>query len=694
MYYKYQPDINNSDYYNNDLAHLTDGTITIENIYDDYPFTDANGDSVDDYITIAENSETHTESTIIQKVTVAEKNEPLDSEWPGYRRIDIKVSAPDPNGKVKEQYLRLRTGKATLSRTIQYILRSKYEMIVDCTPKVQSIIEQPVEIDIKLPKGLTSTMFPLTLNIEVVNMSLSPDVSKPKNSLPVEVGTSPETGKPTFYFVKTIETKAEYDSLPDDESKNYEVLKTYWVTNIADSASEIKVTNYYFVDGEASFGNGVLFSDVKVNTDGQLFRGVGTPTRISFKLKEALSETDEDVTVILNGLKDEEGQTTLDVRPEGLTYEVDVTTATVDGDVSFTVEHPNYITASSQVVTRKSGRFTDLKVGGDATAVPYGAAPTSISFKLDNDDPNPSSRLIKVSYSGLIDSEEEGDPYSQIIDLSNLSDYVSLSEDKVVTITNLLVSTDDKNIQFTVEELNGVYDKITSGIFTRRLRKFESVSLSPTTLAGDAGLPVTLSFSGAELIDGMTVTLELDGLAPKAGTLSTKATTEYTYTVSGTGKQTVELETTESTTSSRTCSVKLKAAGFEDSEEVTVTQSAGITTTISNMTITLSVTGWSAPNNQNMKGYFSMVASENGVMSYSNNNVTVSSNSNGYGNNKVTTYTIQVTNIAIQNASNSCNITISCKNGNTTYGSKTIGINDLISNPNPSVALNLNPPLR
>ena len=78
----------------------------------------------------------------------------------------------------------------------------------------------------------------------------------------------------------------------------------------------------------------------------------------------------------------------------------------------------------------------------------------------------------------------------------------------------------------------------------------------------------------------MKVTLELDGLKPIGTTLETRAATSYVYTVRGTGKQTITLVTTESTSTTKTCSAKLKAeegSGFEDSELLSVVQSNIVT---------------------------------------------------------------------------------------------------------------------
>ena len=100
-----------------------------------------------------------------------------------------------------------------------------------------------------------------------------------------------------------------------------------------------------------------------------------------------------------------------------------------------------------------------------------------------------------------------------------------------------------------------------------------TTSLNKTSLGADANQEVVLSFSSEDLVDGMPVTLELDGLKPK-NDLPTKALARYVYTVNGTGTQTITLVTTESTTTNKTCTIQLKADGFEDSAVMTVAQTA------------------------------------------------------------------------------------------------------------------------
>lgn len=542
FYYRYEPVLGSGTYENNLISN--GGHISLE---------DPDGGQIE-----GEN--------VIATFAVADKDE-VDGEWAGYRRVDIDINEPDDNGDVKEQSFVLRTDKATLSRVIRHTLREKYTMDVECTPAVLANIGEELQLDIKLPGGLTANMFPLVLRIEVENTSLSPDASK--NTIPVEVGKSTipgKVGQPTFYYVKTIETKAEYDNLPTTGTSK--VVTTHWITNIAKSASNIYVTNEYFVDDYDDFLNGVIFTAVKVIPDDSIFYGEGETAGITF----TMSEDDGDfqnkaVTVQLHGLADQNGNTELTVTPnEGnRTVAIDnLVTTSLDGNVSFTVSHAEYISVTSRPVPRYQGKFTDLKVGNN----PAGGAvlkgkdqKTSLSFKLDSKDENPTNRQISVQLVGLINGED------------GLSSVTVTPTGQNVLIENLYTTTDDGNIRVIVTETNGVYAEYTAN-FTRRDRQFQNVRIEEASVGASAGEKVTFKFTipDEEYTEDMVVNVDMVNLvAASTGqpgdkdtlVVATKATNNsYTFAPSKAGEHTLYLKTTENVAGD--CSVTISAAGFSD----------------------------------------------------------------------------------------------------------------------------------
>lgn len=232
--YKYVPDLgdldsNNEPKINNALAG-NGGLITLENLTGD----------------------------VIKSYEVA-STDITEGSWAGYREITLTIN--DPGNTIKEQTIDVKTNNANLSRGVRFYLRQKFPLEIECTPKVASEVGIPVELDIKLPVGLTDDLFPLDLAIEVYDMTLSPDATK--NTLPVETGMSviplPEKeNKATFHFIKTIETKSEYDALTT--VGNRKVFTTYWLTNKIDNESTIYVVNKYFNVASDNFVNAKSFN--------------------------------------------------------------------------------------------------------------------------------------------------------------------------------------------------------------------------------------------------------------------------------------------------------------------------------------------------------------------------------------------------------------------------------------------------
>ena len=156
--------------------------------------------------------------------------------WDGYREVTFIINNP---GKTSfEQVLAVKTNNANLARDVRFYLKNKFKMDVLCTTtKVEGRIGIPVEIDVHLPLGLTEDMFPLKLDMEVADMSLSPNSKK--NIIPVNTGKSvipldEFKDKTTFRYTVTIETLEDYKNFNTVGSQK--CFRTYWLTSLADNA--------------------------------------------------------------------------------------------------------------------------------------------------------------------------------------------------------------------------------------------------------------------------------------------------------------------------------------------------------------------------------------------------------------------------------------------------------------------------
>lgn len=200
---------------------------------------------------------------VIDNYTI-ESSDETTGPWAGYRKV--KMTIKEPKDIAEEQIFTIKAingnngATEILARNIQLILKTPYKMFVYCDPEiVDTNIGEEVVVDIYIPDDLTTNLFPLNLNIEAENRSLSPDLSE--NTLPVVSGYSVIPGKSdvlSFYYVKTINTKDEYDNITETttvEGKTYKVIHTYWITNRSDNASRVYVQNEYFTAASDEFTN-------------------------------------------------------------------------------------------------------------------------------------------------------------------------------------------------------------------------------------------------------------------------------------------------------------------------------------------------------------------------------------------------------------------------------------------------------
>ena len=408
----------------------------------------------------------------------------------------------------KEQTIIVRTDNANLTRDVRYYLKKQYDMEVVCNPKkVAATIGVPIEVDIKLPVGLTEDMFPLDLDIEVYDMSLSPDASK--NTLPVVTGPSTidaKNGKVTFHFVKTFETKEEYDVLTTEGTQK--ILKTYWYTNIASNESRVYVSNKYFSEASDNFVNAKSFVSLTLNNGNTVREGAGRTVS---------------ATLVL---------------PEG-----------------------------DNIYTSRSIKFTLEGLSRNGSTEPFYITPTSRTVTIDN--------LVTTDANSTLKITAEEDSYAEI--------------------------------SASVGRRRGTFSNLT----------FSQNGTTVTSLPSATSQNVDFSFEMSDYEDGMPITVELEGLEPADNTL-TRSTT-YTYTVKGTGKQTIKLKTLAGLSE---CWVKLSADGFDASEQKKIQL-------VDKQTVTASLT-FNNTNKRTFRTNEKQVWTENNITFTNNKNQSNTNVSNEY----------------------------------------------------------------
>jgi hypothetical protein len=249
----------------------------------------------------------------------------------------------------------------------------------------------------------------------------------------------------------------------------------------------------------------------------------------------------------------------------------------------------DYFDTETKEISQVGREFRSLNITNNRIAQGTGRS-VYITFQLAADEGNNAQKDVTVTLTNMTINGEHTVTF-------NTGDNNAVTNDNGIYTIKNVVTADDPAGQLKVTiTAKGYSSREATFTKERPMPKF-TTSLDKTNVGAGADQVVTLTFSSEDLVDGMDVTLELDGLKPQ-GDLPTKAVS-YIYTVKGTGTQTIKLVTTESTTASKTCSIQLKAEGFESSGIMNVVQKNVQTTTIDKKTIAGSLSGVSSGWNDN-----------------------------------------------------------------------------------------------
>ncbi len=172
----------------------------------------------------------------------------------------ITITPQDPADEEQTQtvvFYEPKTGTTVkIARTVTFHLRRPFKMALECNPvTVSSGIGEQLTMNVKIPTGLASHLFPLEFKMESAANSLTPDVSKSSDThksgyMSTWYGTSiTGSGKQTFGFSKTL-TYSEYKALASTSDNAYKIMPCAFKTTKTSSATTIWVQNKYFEFGD------------------------------------------------------------------------------------------------------------------------------------------------------------------------------------------------------------------------------------------------------------------------------------------------------------------------------------------------------------------------------------------------------------------------------------------------------------
>lgn len=201
----------------------------------------------------------------------------------GWRTITLDPNAPGDSPRRQSVTIvgryTIDAKEHTISRTINFTLRNKPEFTLECVDgfgnpisMIAATKETPFTLKIGIPGGLPSSMFPLELAIEARERSISPDMSKANNNLPVISGKSifDNSSAPSFHFIKTLQYSEYNDATLTDGG--YKYFYAHFKSNIDLCATEIIVKNKFFND-KTTFLESTAYWTLTFNqgTNGKIF---------------------------------------------------------------------------------------------------------------------------------------------------------------------------------------------------------------------------------------------------------------------------------------------------------------------------------------------------------------------------------------------------------------------------------------
>ena len=160
-----------------------------------------------------------------------------------------------------------------LHRYVQINITNIMDLEVECAQKyVERGVSKNEDLIIRLPEGLTRSVFPLELKIEAAERSLTP---RDGDNIPATSGSSIIDDKSSFYYIRTV-SRQEYEALT--ASNGMKAITCHFKTTKTESATAIYVANTYFNTAHDNFLNydkrqfdNLTFSNFRQGSDGAAY---------------------------------------------------------------------------------------------------------------------------------------------------------------------------------------------------------------------------------------------------------------------------------------------------------------------------------------------------------------------------------------------------------------------------------------
>ena len=231
-------------------------------------------------------------------------------EWNGWYEITFSTTDIASANKTQTFVITGTNNRKTLQRTVNITLRKKYTMAIECNPdEIPTDMGKPFDVIVNVPGGLGRSMFPLEIQLEAENQSMTPNLG---DNLPTVTGPSivPEKNKTTIGFIKQV-SWADYEAFFEANTGTSDMPVTCHFksnkSNAAGTSTTIYASNKYFNQASDNLGyfDANQFTDLNFNP-ATLPATLNQNINFTFKmsaLPSSVTGSDGKVTVALCNLK-------------------------------------------------------------------------------------------------------------------------------------------------------------------------------------------------------------------------------------------------------------------------------------------------------------------------------------------------------------------------------------------------------
>lgn len=464
-------------------------------------------------------------------------------EWNGWNEITFSTTDIASANKTQTFVITGTNNRKTLQRTVNITLRKKYTMDIECNPdEIPTDMGKPFDVIVNVPGGLGRSMFPLEIQLEAGNQSMTPNLG---DNLPTVTGPSivPGKNKTTIGFIKQV-SWADYEAFFEANTGTSDMPVTCHFksnkSNAAGTTTTIYASNKYFNQASDNLGyfDANQFTDLNF-TPATLPTELNQPINFTFKmsaLPKSVTGSDGKVTVALCNLKlsdsDTNGLTHIGSdAAKGIAYYTFTPTSTsvtlnlqnTDVNVEAKVMLSSYhFEDAEKSMNYTKGTFKNLSLTNFNRYLTQNSEGT-FTFRLSNQIKQ--GRYVTVTLDNLVPANDET-PLT-VID-ENAGTY-RFNPTGVAANTDITLQLKVKTSFQTVSaKLSADYFEDNSVTLPPKSGSFSGLKLTAANPTLPASEPVTLNFTMDDMPSG-DVSITLTNLEPEGATRATFENGVYTF---------------------------------------------------------------------------------------------------------------------------------------------------------------------